>query len=358
MDLKFIGRYYTDEKEKEEILESYDGFEKVKLAFINEVQQTKTTMLTYWRLYTKNLHGAELSLKKDLMYFTTDEIENILRTKFVLSQSTRRSMITFCNQYLDWGVSKGYIKDNPVHLVDKEITTKTNSKVLRNKVIDLQEFYEFADKSYQASGTLKHIIPYILCRYGVAGESCSWIINLTWEDIDKEKKVIYIREDGQLITKLPIDDEFILWLDLWYEESKITRINNEGYFGSQYVNYVLQKSVNEDSESQTQQMTSAGIQNKFNLACNAINTRRKSVREMVTSRQIDLLLELRKDGTLSTKELTKVLEITKGKANDNTRAYLRKCYTGLTGDNILSKQDMKESNLSFEEICDSINYYI
>ena len=77
-DLKFIGKDYNTEDEKQKILESYDKYQIAKLRYINSQNVNYKTMSDYWSRYTR-FHIAEKVHGKDLKDFTKEEIENTLR---------------------------------------------------------------------------------------------------------------------------------------------------------------------------------------------------------------------------------------------------------------------------------------
>ena len=84
-----------------------------KRIFLDEVyvnEETKTTMISN---YKNNIMYMEKILGKNLMYFTTEEIENLLSNSTGISGGYRQSIFAFINSYCEWAVDKGFININP-----------------------------------------------------------------------------------------------------------------------------------------------------------------------------------------------------------------------------------------------------
>ena len=82
---KFIGSNYATEEEKDKILKTYDEYILNKLAFLNDTYDNKNTMKSYFIYYKNFFHEEEIIKGKDLMYFTTIEIKELIMS-LVLSR--------------------------------------------------------------------------------------------------------------------------------------------------------------------------------------------------------------------------------------------------------------------------------
>ena len=119
--MEFIGTNYNSEEEKNKILETYDEFTINKLAFLNDVYQ-KSTQVAYFIYYKNFFHDEEMLKHKDLMYFTTQEIKELLTSLVNTKPSSRRAFLSFVNAYLNYCGERGYININNASAINtKEI---------------------------------------------------------------------------------------------------------------------------------------------------------------------------------------------------------------------------------------------
>ena len=324
--MKFVGKKYRDEKEKQEILNSYDDFQREKLIFLNELYDNENTLFAMWRIYDRYIHSSEVYIKKDLKYFDTRQVKNILSCLFIYSDDTIRTVCTFMRIYFEYCVGKAEIFQNPTEIIDIDIYLERNRKSKENKIYSLDYVYNLVDDAKRYS-SFSNVIPLLLIRYGVKGNKMSWLVNLKWSDIDFENKEINIfdRDNGKLITNLPVDDRLLETLD-------------------QYRNYLADKNILNDyilTSKNGNQISTIGIhsRNKYltdDLSKHIDSFRRISTNDLLKSRQIELLLKMRTKRMLSTYDTQRVSEVLNGEIGDQYVQRLKRLYKAVTGENVLS----------------------
>lgn len=205
--MEFIGANYNSEEEKNKILETYDDFTMNKLAFLNDVYSNSNTQLAYFIYYRNFFHDEEVLKNKDLMYFTTQEIKELLTSLVNTKPSSRRAFLSFVNSYLNYCIERGYINTNNASAINTEEIKQVNKKFISLEIINLNRFYKMVEKVYAKQNYNRIILPILFARYGILGEECTDIMSLSFEDIDHHNKLVRIKKS----ILLPIDENFIRW---------------------------------------------------------------------------------------------------------------------------------------------------
>lgn len=324
--MKFVGKKYRDEKEKQIILNSYDDFQREKLIFLNELYDNENTLFAMWRVYDRYIHIYEIHMQEDLKYFDTVQIKNILFMLFNYSDDTMRTIYTFMRTYFEYCIGKAEIFQNPTEIIDIDMYLANNRKVKEDKIYSLDYVYDLVDDAKKYS-SFSNVIPLLLVRYGVKGNKMSWLVNLKWSDIDFENKEINIfdRDNGKLITSLPVDNRLLKILD-------------------QYRSYLTDKNILNDyvlASKNGNQISTIGVhsRNKYltdDLSKHIDNFRRISTNDLLKSRQIELLLKMRTKRMLSTYDTQRVSEVLNGEIGDQYVQRLKRLYKAVTGENVLS----------------------
>lgn len=377
MSKYFVGLREYKEEDKDDILLGYDNYQKKKLEYLNDMYSNISTLMINWNYYDVHVHNVEVELKKDLMFFSLDEIESIIANKFTLEYSSRIILETFIKQYFKWGLAKGYTNIDPMVNFDKDLVNKTSYKVLKNKIIDMNDFYKVYDRMKKLS-SFSNAIPYLLGRYGIVGKNCEWMSYLKWEDIDEEKKEVRIYGIGtEIITTLKVDDFFVNEIKEWkrwlnnQDYDKETSKNETIFYDYGYVigrsSARFSKNIGGEIEPQ------ATIYNRCYHACNDIDIKRISFINLVKSLQLDMCLRIRAERKVSTWDLLNVMKITKGSDSANYISQFKKFYEDLTGDKIvrlgrypentvgnLLKLKTEDSNSKevFNKICNRLDYRV
>lgn len=354
LEFNFIGDTSNDDISEDkaiEILATYDDYQLNKLSMLNERYKNKRTKITYFTIYQTNIHEFETNKKKDIMYFTSNEIEEMLNTLVGIYDTTRQNILSFIRLYCDWALGYKIITKNPCDDVNVD-KTKTNTKsFLENKIVGKSDFYKMLEDMEKVT-KLPNVIPLLLARYGIIGENLDKMINLKWEDIDMENKVVFIYNEGdKRVVDLPVDDKFIEYIKkakLYSESPKMEGKNMVRY--SDY-GYVLKKAYNEkDVENEDKTVKYATVFNRVNDCCKSIGVPRIPFKTLLLSRQIEILLEIRQYGRLQQKDLEYVVKLFNFSPNFpvvNKAFQLKKRWQELTGD-IVETQRKDTRNLPEE----------
>lgn len=339
MELDYMGissdEFLSDE-EKMKILKTYDKYQLSKLKMLNDSYPNKSTKITYFTIYQTNLHSAEELKGKDLMNFTTKEIEDLIETLLYAYDTTRQNLITFTNLYCEWAVEEKLIKKNPCSKLKRD-KIKTNPKIfLSNKIYGKTKFYDMIELLEQKT-KLPNIIPLILARYGIVGKNLNAMINLRWNDIDENSKIVYINN-----MQLPIDHKFIEYIHKAkaYIESPRTGGKNTVRYCD--YGYVLKKAFNENNEKDEHETTKyATIFNRTNEASKSIGIARIPFKNLLLTRQFELLLEIRKYGRLKQEDfeyIVKIFNLGEDEPLVNRAFQLKKRWIELTGDLVITQR--------------------
>jgi integrase len=215
-DFNFIGvKSYKTYEEKMKILNSYDKYQLKKLEFLNLYYDNHRTMLTYFGNYNNNIHDYEVAKKKDLMSFSPDEAESVIKSCVWTVDNTQKGLFSFGKKYCSWCKNVLKLVDiNPFDLlIMKDVTKDSKAKLLR-KIIPLKIFYKQCNEMLKENASIEHVMTVICIRYGISGDGLDYIRNLKWSNIDFENKMVLIEnENGRIITRIPVDNEFLFWLN-------------------------------------------------------------------------------------------------------------------------------------------------
>lgn len=313
---KFIGCNYDTEEDKDKILKTYDEYILNKLAFLNDTYSNKNTKLSYFTYYKNFFHEEEIIKGKDLMYFTTIEIKELLLSLINTKPSSRGAFLSFINNYLNYCVDKGYINHNQSVAINTKEIKKVSKRVIDVELINLKNFYEMVNEVYTKNSYNRVIIPVLFTRYGIIGEGCEDICNLCFEDIDVQNKIVRIKKEDKIIL-LPIDNNFINWI------YKVTEDNDTGI--------ILLSNKGQKIESKNT------IYNMFYRFFSVLERPRISAKILRENRKLDLLGDIRKERDVTIKDIEMVESLISYDNDNNSRTgilKLRDLYEVVFGENV------------------------
>ena len=312
--MEFIGVNYNSEEEKNKILEAYDEFTMNKLAFLNDVYQ-KSTQVAYFIYYKNFFHDEEVLKHKDLMYFTTQEIKELLTSLVNTKPSSRRAFLSFVNSYLNYCIERGYINTNNASAINTEEIKQVNKKFISLEIINLNRFYMMVEKVYSKQNYNRIILPILFARYGILGEECKDIMKLSFENIDKNNKLVKIIKNNKEIL-LPIDNDFINWIDKLCDHD---------------IGVILRNNRGEIIESRHT------IYNMFYRFFNVIDRPRISAKVLRENRKLDLLGDIRKERDVTMKDIEFIEELISYDNDNSSRTgvlRLKNLYEVVFGENV------------------------
>lgn len=331
--------YDTDSKQEyENFFKDYDKTKGNKLKFLNELYDNETTVKSMWSIYTNHIAEHETQLEKDIMFFSNIEIDEIVANKFAYAQATKNQIINFISKYKDWGVSKKQILNNSIKAINRKTTTRSMTNVLMNKIWGLGEFYNLLIRIEQTS-KLANAIPLLLARYGIIGKELLEMRQLKWEDINYEKKQVSIIESGKAPRILDIDDRFIEWIDKY----RLSLDNDEVDYG-----YVLKhpKKGQGDGNLLISRHT---IDSRIYVACDEAQITRVAMGDLLKSRYMDYLLEMRKERRLSIDDFQWIQLNFKGTESTQITYSIIEFYQALTKDKIVFRNNARRLMSSLKD---------
>lgn len=291
-DFEFIGvKSYKGEEERMKILNSYDKYQLKKLEFLNLYYDNDWTRLTYFRNYNNNIHDYEVAKNKDLMNFSPDEAESIIKSCVWTVGNTQKGLFTFGKKYCSWCKNVLKLVDiNPFDLLVMKTVTKDSKAKLQRKIVPLKIFYKQCNEMIKEGVTLEHVMTVICIRYGIAGENLNQIRNLKWSNIDYDNKMVLIEnEQGKIVTRIPVDNEFLYWLN------KVEHLPTDTYVFGSKMGY-------------GKPLEYASIYTRIRKCYNKIEAVQQGIKDPLFNRQFEIMLLLRQKRQLYDYDITRILE--------------------------------------------------
>lgn len=313
--MEFVGKPYKTEEEKNKILKTYDEFVLNKLSFLNDTYSNANTQLSYFIYYQNFFHQEEVIKNKDVMYFTTQEIKELLISLVDTKPASRGAFLSFINNYLNYCIERGYITTNNASSINTNDIKKINKKMISVELINLNDFYQLVEEVYAKKTYNRIILPVLFARYGILGEGCEDIMKLSFEDVDVQNHLVRIKKDENVIL-LPIDEKFIRWA---YKASD----NDSGI--------VLRNNRGEAIESKNT------IYNMFYKFFSVIDKTRISAKNLRENRKLDILGQIRTEREITIKDIEMVECLISYDNNNNSRTgilKLRDLYEVVFGENV------------------------
>ena len=285
------------------------NFLKNKVAFINDIYSNENTRKAYASLYKNIILEEEIHKGKDLMYFTSEELKEVMLSLVSNKQSSKGSVASIVTKYLDYCINKGYILTNNMKTLSVNELKKENKRFILNDVVNLNKFYKWLTE-LEIKHDLYITLPLLFARYGIVGEELSDMINIKYEDIDRNNFTINI--NGVLF---PIDKQFINWIDKATQGRK-----KEGLI---LFNYKGQPITSKNT-----------IYNMFYKAFQLLGRKRISAKELRNNRKMDLLFSIRSCREVTIHDIENVEHIIGYNNNNNIRSNIirtKKTYELLSG---------------------------
>ena len=284
-------------------------FLKNKVSFLNDTYSNENTRKAYASLYKNIILEEEIHKGKDLMYFTSEELKEVMLSLVNNKQSSKGSIASIVTKYLDYCINKGYILTNNMKTLSVNELKKENKRFILNDVVNLNKFYKWLTE-LEIKHDLYITLPLLFARYGIVGEELSDMINVKYEDIDRNNFTINI--NGVLF---PIDKQFINWINKATQGRK-----KEGLI---LFNYKGQPITSKNT-----------IYNMFYKAFQLLNRKRISAKELRNNRKMDLLFNIRSCREVTIQDIENVEHIIGYNNNNNIRSNIirtKKTYELLSG---------------------------
>jgi hypothetical protein len=299
-----------------------NDFQVNKLIFFNNSNYSYATKKAYWNQYLLYIADLELKFKKDLYNFSNEEIKEYIKAINEKSQNTIRTTNSFISKYMIWYSN--------YYSTSKKTFDLSIQKQKEFSYISKKKFFKMCDKMLEIKDLdLATITPLIFARYGILGKEAIYMRSVKWENIDaNNKKVIIYDNENNIISQIPIDDEFLKWVNILSQYEKAL------YKGQKVKNPYIIK-----SQIKTEEIINyASLNTKALRAFNSVKMSRIAFTTLVNCAIIDYLYSVYKDKKLeNNEEFYKQISIfyPNEKYNNTKLIGIKKLYLEVTNNNNL-----------------------
>ena len=337
-----------------------------KKIFLDEVYVNEETKMTMISNYKNNILYVEKLLKKDLMYFTTEEIESLVLNASGVSSGYKSSMYSFCNSYCEYQVDKGNISINPCSSIKASDIVETSIQQLMKGLLSKQQFDNTMKILELKSNMIATgFLALCLARDGVLGKKCEDLIKLEESDVKNGFINIYNKVDndeayGLLLTSLPIDNDIMKW---YYKYKDIREYDGLGTRKSKIIlegKYILKKSSY--TSSRTEEYISVnGLLNMINQNCLMADIPRISLSKMQQSYKLDMLLNIRGQRKINEYDIKRINKMVNYNfTSAQSVINFKQFYENISGEEVLKGDTIEVDNNGKEFIKNlkiRINYF-
>ena len=341
-----LGDIYNEISEElyNEKLSRASRFEQQKQIYFDEIYENNNSKVTIYNVYKKNILNWELILNKDLYEFDIAQLDELISSIPSSSIHIKASVYSFCNQYLNYCISKRIISMNNIKALPRDTYTEISQKLASSKLISYEQLWDMV-QYMETKTNIQNILPIIFAYYGIGGNDMEYMRNLRLEDLDRENEVAYIRLQGDLKAVLPIDEKLYDYCVKACEEADM----DSEYVSSSLIIKPTKKSINDVVPENS-------IYARIYEAFDSSNIKRIRLNDLAKSRKIALLLEIRKERYLTTLDVQNICLLYNPNASRGIYNSLQKYYEMATGDKIFKANTKKDEliDLTLEENYDKI----
>ena len=330
MNKVFLLGHLYDELTEEQIeyrLKNVTKFERTKNIYLNEVYNNNDSKMVLWNLYKQNILYYEKNLNKDVCKFTVLELDALISSIASNSVNIKANIFSFCNQYIEWCITKKLISINNMNALDRDIYTSISQKLASSKLIGYNEFWKMID--YMKIRTdVQNLVPIVLSYYCINGTDMIWLRTLKLADIDRDNKVVIIN-DGEVV--IPVDDRLIVFIDEVEEDAE----EREDLLKTDLIVKPTVNSVNEVMAENT-------VYHRIYKAFDESGIKRLRLNDLAKSRKIWLLLQIREQRKLTKGDFQRVCEMLNPNVSGSIHDSLVKYYYMSTKDTVYKKHTKDE----------------
>lgn len=313
-------------------------FEANKINFLEENYSNEITKTIYYNIWDSTISYLEEIKQKDLYEFTSEEIQELMSTIPTASTSHKGNVTSFISNYFEYCIEKGFANTNPIQSLDRNMLTKVNSKVIKNKMMSKRQLHKLCVKMTEF-GNVFQILPFILARYGIMGSKLDDMCNLRWEDIDRvNMKVSLIDKETGEIRLLDIDDIFLYWIDkakdtCEYEVRKYSKKQKKWVISDniKFIDYgfVLKVSSIAYFNNSTQQ-DAKYIYRETIRVCESSNIKKPTLNSLLKAEKIERLLEIRATRRITTEDCHNTMLLFSPSTSRGSYTTLKRDYESIT----------------------------
>lgn len=325
-------------------------FKANKINFLEEHYPNEATKEIYYDIWESCINYLEEIKQKDLYNFDSEEIQELMATIPTYSTSRKENVATFMNNYFEYCIGKGWINTNPMQSLDRNLLTRVNSKTIKKMMLSKKQVHIMCSKMVD-SGHVFQVLPFILARYGVMGDKLNDMINLRWEDVDRENMQVNIvdKKTGE-VRSFDIDKLFLYWIDRaknteeyevkkYYKTKKkediqkIIKFIDYGYVLKVTDSSYFENSITQDSDYVYREMIKIA---------NASKIKKPTLNSLQKAEKIERLLKIRENRKLTTDDVFKVVKEFDPNGARSNYTTLRRDYESLTKDMVYPSRSSLE----------------
>lgn len=344
-----FGKFYENLSLEEinDIESRHSRFEINKNNFINKWYNSDATKKTIWSLYKNKVLYIEKLKDKDLYEMNTpEEIKEIVTSMPTTSQLNKRKLFDFINSYLNYCMDILHVINlNSCDSLDPDEVCKVSEKALINKLISKDKLWDIVGEAKECIES-NCIVGAVLSRYGIYGKEGSEILNLRWQDIDRDNKTVTIVDkEGNEIRKTFIDDErFYDFMQFAKDQGYVNFTRNTELI--QIEDYVIKEGNMRIKDVQRNQMN---LLNKNQKMFRALDRKSISFKTMLDSYHIERLLEIRKNRKIITEDILNILRESNPGIGQGSFLGLEKLYNGVACGDKITKRVSNSLNYSLDD---------
>ena len=330
-----LGDIYNEISEElyNEKLSRASRFEQQKQIYFDEIYKNDNSKVTIYNIYKKNILNWELILNKDLYEFDIAQLDELISSIPSSSIHIKASVYSFCNQYLNYCISKRIISMNNIKALDRNLYCEISQKLASSRLISEERLWE-SIKLSETKSDIQNAVPIVLAYFGCnCGNNLEGMRNLKMSDIDFENEVVYMRLEGSLISVIPVNKDFLGFIKKTHTDASI---------GEEYVDddLIIKRTKNTRGDI----VSENGVYQRCYEFYNSLGIKKISLNDLLKSRKIALLLCIRERHYLTSLDFQGVCSIFKPNCSRGIYDSLQKYYEQATGD-VVKRAVSKEEEL-------------
>lgn len=306
-------------------------YEQMKNTYINEIYKNNNSKITVYNLYRKNILNWEKVLNKDLIYFTVQELDSLISSLPSSSIHIKSGVYSFTSQYLDWAISKKFISMNNIKALDRKLYCEISQKLASSRLISEERLWKLIKLS-ETKSDIQNAVPIILAYFGCnCGNNLEGMRSLKMSDIDFENEVVYMRLEGSIVSVIPVNEDFLDFIKKTHTDASI---------GQEYVDDDL--IIKRTKNTRGNIVSENGVYQRCYEFYNSLGIKKISLNDLLKSRKIELLLDIRKRHYLTSLDFQGICSIFKPNCSRGIYDSLQKYYEQATSDEVLKANSKPE----------------
>ena len=222
---------------------------------------------------------------------------------------------------------------NNIKALDRKLYCEISQKLASSRLISEERLWELIKLS-ETKSDIQNAVPIVLAYFGCnCGNNLEGMRNLKMSDIDFENEVVYMRLEGSLISVIPVNKDF---LDF------IKKTHTDASMGQEYIDDDL--IIKRTKNSRGGVISENSVYQRCYEFYNSLGIKKISLNDLLKSRKIGLLLDIRERHYLTSLDFQGICSIFKPNCSRGIYDSLQKYYEQATGD-IVKRAVSKEEEL-------------